>query len=78
MLMLHSVIPDSRRNSDTRNQDRSRSSSDLEDEYRPEQVGYSSAEKAYQYGAGDDDAEDEYATIYDGDDQVPKCGGSEW
>ncbi|KAI7785865.1 hypothetical protein LA080_005983 [Diaporthe eres] len=62
----------SRRSSDTRNQDRSRSSSDLEDEYRPEQVGYSSAEKAYQYGAGDDDAEGEYATIYDGDDQGAK------
>ncbi|KAG6367804.1 hypothetical protein INS49_001999 [Diaporthe citri] len=58
-------------NSDTRNQDRSRSSShledaDLEDEYRPE---YSNAEEAYQYGARDDDADDEYTTIYDGDDQ---------
>lgn len=30
------------------------------------------AEDAYQYDAGDDDAEDEYATIYDGDDRGAK------
>lgn len=41
------------------------SSSDLDDDKYP-------AEDAYQYGAGDDDAEDEYATIYDGDDQGAK------
>lgn len=69
--MPHSVIIDPRKNSDIGNQDRSRSSSDLE-ENLPEQVGYSSVEKAYQYGARDDDAEDEYATIYDGDDQGAK------
>lgn len=28
------------------------------------------AKQAYHYGAGDDDAEDEYANIHDGDDQT--------
>lgn len=35
-------------------------------------TGDHGAEEAYYYGAGDDDAEDEYATVYDTDDQGAK------
>lgn len=64
----------SRRHSDTLTQHPFDDSSDLEDDHRPERASKdeSGAEEAYLYGAGDDDAEDEYATFYDGDDQGAK------
>lgn len=72
LLTRHFIITDSYKNSDARYQDRIQSSSDLDDDYHAEKVGDSSTKEAYQYGARDDDAEDEYAVVYEGDDQGAK------
>lgn len=63
MLTRNSIIKGSRTNSNM--EGLNGSSSDLDGDKYP-------AEDAYQYGFGDDDAEDEYATIYDEDDQGAK------
>lgn len=63
-----------RKNSLTRTRHRFEPRSDDEDGYRPKprRNSNTSEQDAYQYGPGDDDEEDEYATIYDGDDQGAK------